>query len=241
MNTTILLTACIDPKGMAFTALQNKEVRLQQYLNALNYYLHNTNLNIVFVENTGYDISDKYKQFINNKRLEVITFQGNDYDKQLGKGYGEALIIKYALKHSILLQQTSNIIKITGRLIISNINALVKQCKTKNCVYCNLVKATSRKNTSYSIFFFAPREFFKNYLIKNIEKINDFKKYYFEHYLNDCCIQWKKDGFSWKEFFLPIIILGQSGTHGVYYKFSYIMYIKQFIRYIAHRIGVYRI
>ena len=57
MNTTILLTACIDPKGMAFTTLQNKEVRLQQYLDALNYYLYNTNLNIVFVENTGYNIS----------------------------------------------------------------------------------------------------------------------------------------------------------------------------------------
>ena len=163
MKTTILLTACIDPKGMAFTTLQDKEVRLLQYLNALDYYLHNTNLKIVFVENTGYDISKEYKQAIDNKRLEVLTFQGNDYDKTLGKGYGEALIIRYALEHSHLLQQTSNIIKITGRLIISNIATLMKQCNTSDCVYCNLVKATSRKNTSYSIFFVAPKEFFNNF------------------------------------------------------------------------------
>lgn len=239
METVILLTACINPKGMNFTALQDGKVRLKQYLDALDFYLQNTNYKIVFAENSNYDISSKYTKFIDSGRLEILTFQGNNYDKTLGKGFGEALIIKYAIEKSKVLKNATNIIKITGRLIISNITTLVKYSKTPDCVYCNLVRASSRKHTCYSIFFIAPRSFYQDYLIPDLGKINDSKCYYFEHVLNDNCKQWEKDSKRWKEFFLPIIIKGQSGTNGSLYKFSYTMFVKQFIRWFLHRLGIY--
>lgn len=237
----LLLTACINPKGMAFTTVQDKQNRLIQYQKALDFYLTRTGYKIVFTENSGYDISNNYKEYIEQGRLEILTFNGNNYDKTLGKGYGEGQIIKYSLENSYILKSATTVVKITGRLIIKNINSLISRSKKENCVYCNLVKASSRKQTCYSIFFFAPKTFYKDYLIQNINNINDKEKYYFEHHLNDCCKQWKKDGNPWKEYFLPIIIIGQSGTSGTYYKYNYTMYIKQVIRYIAHRIGFYNI
>lgn len=71
-NKVIVLTACINPKGMAYTALQNIEERKKQYTTALKWYLENTTLPIVFVENTGYDISFDFDVFIKNKRLECL-------------------------------------------------------------------------------------------------------------------------------------------------------------------------
>ena len=235
----LLMTACINPQGMSKTALQDWRKRLSQYKLAIDWYLHNTDIKIVFIENTNFDISAEYAYFIKQRRLEILTFNGNNYNKKLGKGFGEALIIEYGFKNSYLLNEAQDIVKITGRLIIKNTNQLMKYSK-KGILYCNLVKASSRTNTSYSIFFRAPKSFYTEYFLKNINLINDEELYYFEHYLNDCCKQWRKDGKLWNEFWLPILICGQSGTSGTEYKISFLMYIKQLVRYITHKCGIYK-
>ena len=97
MNICILMTACINPNGMAYTALQDAKEREMQYKNALYYYLEKTNVPIIFVENTSHDISTEYQRWIDNDRLEYLCFDGNNYNKELGKGYGEYLLLQYAL------------------------------------------------------------------------------------------------------------------------------------------------
>ena len=92
-KTVILLTACINPNGMSYTAIQDIAVRTRQYTEALDFYLQNSHLKIVFVENTLYDISSSYKQYIAENRLECLSFAGNTFSRELGKGYGEAEII----------------------------------------------------------------------------------------------------------------------------------------------------
>lgn len=235
----LLLTACINPKGMSNTVLQDNNKRLAQYKVALDWYLQNTNVKIVFIENTGFDISNDYAEHIKSGRLEMLTFDGNNYDKKLGKGYGEALIIEYGFKKSRFLKEANDVVKVTGRLIIKNINQLLKYSKPEH-LYCNLVKASTRANTGYSVFFRAPKLFYTEYFLKNIQLINDETLYYFEHYLNDCCKQWQKDGRKWEEFWLPILICGQSGTSGTYYRTSYSMFLKQFVRYITHKCRIYK-
>lgn len=121
----ILLTACVNPNGMIFTALQDSNERQRQYEDALGYYLTQTDVPIVFVENTGCDFSSKYSEYIQQGRLEYITFQGNDYDKTLGKGYGEYIILMYADQHSSVLRHHHYVVKITGRIKVLNINKLL--------------------------------------------------------------------------------------------------------------------
>lgn len=99
MEYILLLTACINPDGMPFTCLADVGVRKKQYIEALNFYLKNTTRKIVFVENSGTDISSSFKDF--QHRIEFLCFDGNlCFDKRKGKGYGEALILEYAMAKS---------------------------------------------------------------------------------------------------------------------------------------------
>ena len=81
MKYVLLLTACISPNGMCQTRLTDAEVRKQQYIEALQFYLKAVKYPIAFVENTGVDISGGFKSYIESGRLEVLTFRGNDYDR----------------------------------------------------------------------------------------------------------------------------------------------------------------
>ena len=154
----ILLTACINPNGMSFTKLQDATIRRSQYELALDFYLSKTNLKIVFVENTNTYIGTKYEKYVCEGRLEFITFSGNSYQKSLGKGYGEALIIREAIKQSHIICQCNFIVKITGRLIVENINALLTEFSwEKKTVAAN---CSTHGGWVDSYFFIAPCDFF---------------------------------------------------------------------------------
>lgn len=180
----ILLTACVNPNGMSQTTLQNVNVRRQQYIDAINYYLTKTKFRIVFVENSGNDLSLLFIENISNERIEFITFEGNDYNRELGKGYGEAMLIKYAMEHSTFLQECKFIVKITGRLMLKNIYSLVwehslfyRKSDVSVFFYC-LDLIDSR-------FFVTTRDFLLNSFLPKATEINDSRGVYFEHVLDN--------------------------------------------------------
>ena len=213
-ETIIFLTACVEPKGMLYTVLNDKNIRINQYYEAFDFYIEKTRFKILIVENTMFNIDDKYK---NNKRIEYLTFDGNNYDKSLGKGYGEALIIEYALKHSKFLNTTNNpiIVKITGRLKILNINNLVNRTKYLN--YNSFVSAvtTWKLNFVYSYFFIASKDFFQQ-IVNNKYLINDKdNKSYFEHLLAKIIKSRTVDFIGLNQ---SIIIKGISGSTGKNYQ-----------------------
>ncbi len=211
MKTVILLTGCINPNGMPFTQLTNTSERQKQYVDAIHYYLRNTECKIVFCENSNTDISPLF----NNKqeRLEILTFSGNQ-NKRLGKGYGEAEIIEYALQHSSFIQDDSIIIKITGRLIICNIHQIIKSQTSKQdfmtcLLHSDLKFADSR-------IFSGTVPFYKEFLT-NKDKLNDEKGVFFEHVLASTVLESPLR-------FIPFIqephITGISGTTGELYQES---------------------
>ena len=86
----IVLTACINPGKMIHTSLTDVDIRRRQYEDALEFYLLQTDYPIVFVENSGTDISGDFRKFVDCGRLEFVTFQGNEeFDRKKGKGYDE--------------------------------------------------------------------------------------------------------------------------------------------------------
>lgn len=177
MKLIILLTGCINPNGMAFTQLNNVSERQKQYIDAIQFYLSNTTCQIVFCENSNTDI----QPFIENTkdRLEILTFSGNK-NKQRGKGYGEAEIIEYALLHSSFIQDDCTIIKITGRLIINNINKIIRSLTCKHDFVTCLFHSDLR--FADSRIFCATVSFFREFL-NNKEHINDSNNIFFEHIL----------------------------------------------------------
>ena len=227
----ILLTGCINPKGMAFTTLSKQEERKAQYINAIQYYLSNTSFKIVFTENSGTDISNLFKDAIESGRMEYLSFHGNQ-DKIRGKGYGECEIIEYALDNSKLIHfsKDQQIAKITGRLIVRNIKGIVRWHNflfSKQTVSCTINSDLSFPDSRLII---APVSFYKVFLHSK-ELINDSNGYYFEHALCDVL---KKDTiYSYSPFLIKPCIEGISGSTGeiyngeigdIFYKFKYVKY-----------------
>lgn len=239
INKVLLLTGCINPNGMSHTVLQDPEIRKQQYISAIRYYLENTKIPIVFVENTNTDISGEFSTAEYSKRIEFITFSGNDFDKSKGKGYGEALMIEYALKNSKFLKRGSFVVKITGRLIIENFKELIHAMKSSECVYASIVRGKYGMERK-SIFFGAPVKFIEEYFLSDKDIINDNDGVYFENHLFNKSLEWMKDGGEVKEFKQPILVNGISGSTGNNYSISRYPRVKAWLRYYLHKLNIYK-
>ena len=219
MKHIILLTSCVNPNGMPFTALSDINVRKQQYLDALRFYVNNTPLPIVYVDNSNVDIKE-YNVISNivDDRLELLSFDGN-HDKEHGKGYGELEIIDYAIKHSNIINSNKNvsIIKITGRLVIVNIMTIINQLKynilpSSNSVICSMNSDFSMADSRLLI---APLNFYKR-LIENRMAINDSEGVYLEHVL--CSLIKKQNLYAFHTFFSEPQYQGVSGSTNITYE-----------------------
>lgn len=226
----IFLTACVDPSGMKFTILQDKNKRLNQYLDAIRFYYDNTPFKILVVENTNYDMSVLLPH--DNDRIEFLTFKGNGYDINLGKGYGEAEIIKYAAQHSKFYSEAETIIKITGRDKVKNVMALIKEIKDTSSVYSDICSRDGHL-TCQSRFVVFPQSFLNDCFLPNSNKINDSKLYYFEDLLFDM----SKGRL--KEFRHPILTETVSGSTGERISPTLSQRIKAPVKYYMHKLGLY--
>lgn len=215
-NIVLLLTACVNPNGMSFTFLNDQNERLKQYIDSLKWYLNNTYFKILFVENTNFDISGLFKNEIQTGRLECLTFEGNNFDRQLGKGYGEAMILKYALNNSLMLKKSTTIVKITGRVVVKNIQNLINRFNDADTVYTDFSRLKSDRNKLPSVFVIAPKSFWFLFL-NNVNYINDSQNIYFEHVLKYTVDYWIQKQHKYNIISLPIHYSGISGSTGCTY------------------------
>ena len=211
MKTVVLLTGCINPNGMIYTALNNPEERKVQYVRAIHFYLDKTNYPIVFAENSNTDISPLFQESIDCGRLECLSYLGNQ-NKEKGKGYGEAEIIEYTLNNSRFIDDNSIVIKITGRLIINNVCSIIKhlntQCDFVSCQFHSDLKfADSRLLCATTAFY--------HYFLGYKDLINDRDGIYFEHILSSSVLN---TNIRYIPFSEEPIITGESGSTGVTYQ-----------------------
>jgi len=214
----LLLTATLDPKGMFFLNRNNPIIREIDYIKALERWIHNKYL-IVFCENSGYQ-SEKIKNIVKkNKNIEFIQFNGQGFPKKLGKGYGELLIIRYAVKNSEFIKHSDYVVKITGRHYIKNINRLINILYKENDAY---IISDLKKNLTWAdsrVFAFKP-SFITDYLSKFLYLINDSKGFYLEHALARATLRAVSDGYKWMPLPCRPVIIGYAGTSDTAYKTS---------------------
>ena len=217
-NTVLLLTACVNPGGMSYTLVQNPKEREEQYVSAIQYYIDNTHFKILVVENTGVDLEHYFNC---EPRLEFLSFNGNDYNKLLGKGYGEGQILKYAYDFSRFISDCSFVVKITGRHIVTNLNQIVfllnASGKISNCFFSGVVYKDLFEIISDC--YICSSEFYPEFLLKNIEECNDSKGVYFEHILFKSFLSaQEKRHYRFIPFPLPISQSGVSGSGNYCFK-----------------------
>lgn len=233
----ILLTGCIDPQNMIYTDLLNKNVRERQYIDAIEFYLCKTELPILFVENSGNDISNHFKVYETNKRIEFLTFNGNDFEKKLGKGYGEMKILEYAIAHSNFIEQTDFIFKITGRYKILNINKYIKRYNSNYNIFDIYINFKNNLSFADSRFFCATKHFFSNFLVNNKYIINDSENIYFEHVLSNAVHEFIINGYSYSGLKHYPRISGVYATKGIKYNSNWFSwYPKEILSLLLYRI-----
>ena len=216
----LLLTATVCPRGMCFVKRTDPHIRLQDYKDALALWLSVQDVPaVVFCENSDYDMF-QIEQFIkehntSNKPVELLSFDGNDYPKDLGKGYGEIGILSHALENSDLIGPDTIIIKVSGRLYISNFSNLIRKVRASRGidVFCNLRRNLTWADTN---IFCASVEFIREYVLPLRELTNDSTGVSFEHVLALAVHKAMADGLQWS--MLPCFpaIQGISASNRVY-------------------------
>lgn len=211
---TLLLTACVNPNGMTYTVLQDIGERRKQYVDALSYYLENTSFPVVFCENTLCDFSALFQSYIDSGRLEYLTFDGNNYDRIKGKGYGEALIMIYAIEHSRLIRKDGYVTKITGRIKVQNITGLCSSRYPFNrFVRCSFSHIPDFAETVVITF---PATVFLDLLQRHKEEISEYPKDTFLEFVLYRAMQSDRSCFVLPYTRIPYLE-GISGTWGIPY------------------------
>jgi hypothetical protein len=155
---TILLTGTIDTKGCINTLRTDINDRINDYYYNIKNILETSDLDIVFVENSGHDLGI-ITEYLSNPRIEILQFSGNSFDRSLGKGYGEKNIISYAIDNSIKLSYIDYIIKLTGRYSIKYEN-IKDKLSPEYVLYSG--ETNLSENWAFTGFFKIPKCFWVN-------------------------------------------------------------------------------
>ena len=194
-------------------ARSNIDDRLQDYKSAFKKWLDDAAVrHIVVVENSGFDLSE-FRYMADKARLrkevEFISFDGQDFPRHLGKGFGENIALKEVVRSSKLLASSKKFIKLNGRYYVNNSKTFFDEMLRPIDVYCDLSRNLS---WSDSRLFGGSLEFLRNYVCTECSRINDSAGVFFEHCLARASLRALADGYTWKMPNTIPDIVGLSGT-----------------------------
>lgn len=128
MNVVLLMTACINPNSSHMLKIRDVDVRKRQYIKAIEWYFRNTPYLIVFAENSDTPMTLP-EEILNSERFEYLKWKEMPEVPDRGKGYKEAKIHEKVMAESKLYSIADIVVKITGRLIMTNIVKSIKSIK----------------------------------------------------------------------------------------------------------------
>jgi hypothetical protein len=209
-------TVVVQP-DMCMTVRRDTSTRLADYLSAFKKWMVDPDVHyIVFVENTGYDLTvfRRMAETFPEKQVEFLSFVCPPFDGSLGKGYGEMLCLEHALQHSRLLHACSGFLKVTGRYYVRNAGSLLRFIANRSefSAVCNfkqhLIWVDSRA-------FGGRVQFLRDYFVPMRHLINDSANSTFEHVLARAVHRVLSDRGRWSMTPQALEIEGISGSENV--------------------------
>jgi hypothetical protein len=186
----LLITGAIDikPYCVPNTSICDTQERLAQYVNCIEYAIDNYKsiTHIVFCENTNfrYDYSLLTERALSKgKILEILSFTGT-YDKiiKFGKGFGEGEIIGFALKTSAYIPLFNSFFKLTGRLIVRNMETIIKTTSHSSAFIFNPKEICNKQKNHIETFFYkSDVALYKKELADACLLVDEHKNTYLEH------------------------------------------------------------
>ena len=173
----LLVTGCIRPvEGQAYLVLKDSKERLRQYRECLEFYLLHTGFKrIIFCENSGHPLNFTDLQDValeHGKELEMLSFRGNTEGTRIrGKGFGEGEIVAYALAHSRHAADIRHFVKVTGRLIVRNMEELRKRLDVSK-FYINCLLIRHNPGVLDTRLYATPTELYKEHFLTLHEHVS---------------------------------------------------------------------
>jgi len=194
----LLLTATIQVGDVIFCDRRDTEVRLHDYLQAFRFWIGEPLIcRIVFVENSGYDLQ-AFRELVATVRrddleVEFLSFVQAPFPRTLGKSYGEAKIVEFALQHSTAIARSETVIKCTGRYYATNFFRVWPDVEATGDSYV-VVNFYRFPSECDSRIFAASKHFLSDYFSAAAGRIDDSRRYYFEMALADAATAASTDG-----------------------------------------------
>lgn len=228
----MLLTGCIRPNiTNDVLAVKDVETRKSQYLEAIKWYAKNTPYQVVFCENSGYDMNSEI--FDSGGQIEYLSFVADENGAERGKGYKEMEILEYIKAHSESYREGTLFVKITGRLILLNIRKIVERLDRQQGEFVSAYMY-GRRIFADSRFIFFTKSYFP-LLLAQKEHITDWR-HNFEYCTFVSVMEAKKVGV---RFIYPPMaerVHGIGGGFGIEYDLSDTEYFKLNMRHQLKRL-----
>ena len=196
-NVSLVLLCNIDPKNVIHTKRDNIEDRVNDFKKSLPFWLNLSFFkNIIIIENSNNDgkIFNHYiRNSINKNNIELIIYDGQKFNRKLGKGYGWYQQIDKILKISKYAKNSNYFVFVTGRYIIQNIEKII--FKTKTTLMCDI---NSNLTFAYSPVTLFSKNFLKKYWLKYCSKTNDSEDRSMEKQQAKALLRAISDGYQWQ-------------------------------------------
>lgn len=211
-HTCLILTATVDVRSIPQLARSDIRTRLGDYSWALRQWLECDEVeNVVFVENSGYDLG-VFQEIAKNssKRMEFLSFDCQDFPRNLGKGYGEALNLEYVINNSEIVAENRHVlIRANGRQYVENIASFIGALHQGTEMLCDLTQSLTWADES---ILGGTIDFFKSYVCPYGRQVDDSRGFYFEHALARAVHRGIADGLIWSPYPELPLVRGFSGT-----------------------------
>src|SRR5262249_46354525 len=195
---TLIITSTVYVNS-DLTVVTDPGLREQQYIDSILFYIGSAGTKkIVVCDNSGFDYSKierlpaQAKQ--HGKEIEFLSFQGDkDKIKQRGKGYGEGEIMEYTFRNSRLLGKESDFFKVTGRVLVLNIDRIVSKVIPGEVCFQKVTMnpfSTLHKFKVDTRLYYCSRAFFERNLLDAYKTVDDnggryLENAYFDRLLSD--------------------------------------------------------
>jgi hypothetical protein len=152
--------------------------RVEDYVRAIDFYLSNTDQQIIFAENSDYDLNsdERFQKFMQMPRFRVMRFTAHP-DSSKGKGFQEFNMLDQLVAS---LPPNALLVKITGRYIVRNIKGIIEKLSEGFTIDLH-----RKKKVAITGLFAVSTSIYREYITGIFAEADDANGRFIEHVLYD--------------------------------------------------------
>lgn len=228
----LLLTSSVIPIDLS-GRLNDPALRIKHTLESVEeWLLREPTLKIVICDGSGFDFSDLMKSRFPMVNIECLSFMNDSTQIAIhGKGFGEGEIIRYAIKHSKILQESEVFMKCTAKLWVANTQQCLSQWNEQFLCNAYFADVFSFKKIKIKFidtrFYITRKDIYLQYFVDSHSNLVNIYKESIEDVFLKVIIN---NGMRGVLFSTPPVVCGMGGGSGKYYKQGVVRVIKDKIR-----------